>query len=190
MGLAETAYIILLVAVGLGRLVEMRISRRNRARMFSEGAARVAEPGFPWMIALHAAVLVGAGLEVVLLHRRLIPALAIAMGVLFVGSNVLRWWVIRALRGHWNVQVVDSARLGVITSGPYRWVRHPNYLAVFVELVSLPLIYTAWITAISAAVLHVLVLRARLAVEDRVLLANPAYREAMGGKPRFLPRLL
>jgi methyltransferase len=141
------------------------------------------------MVALHAGVMIGAGLEVVLLHRALIPALAIPMVILFMLSNALRWWVIHSLRGHWNVQVVDSARLGVVTAGPYKWVRHPNYVAVFAELVSLPLIYSAWITALAGAVCDAWVLHKRLAVEDAVLLANPAYRAAMGGKPRFFPRL-
>jgi methyltransferase len=142
------------------------------------------------MVALHAGVLIGAGAEVIFLHRPLIPALAIPMATLFVLSNAMRWWVIRTLRGHWNVQVVDSARLGVVTTGPYRWIRHPNYVAVFAELIALPLIYTAWITAVCAAVCHVWVLHERLAVEDPVLLADPAYRAAMGGKPKFFPRLI
>ncbi len=142
------------------------------------------------MVALHAGVLICAGAEVIVLHRPLIPALAIPMAILFALSNALRWWVIRTLRGHWNVQVVDSARLGVVTAGPYRWIRHPNYVAVFVELIALPLIYTAWVTAVCGALCHVWVLHERLAVEDPVLLADPAYRAAMGGKPRFLPGLL
>ncbi|HUK29802.1 MAG TPA: hypothetical protein VLV89_01735, partial [Candidatus Acidoferrum sp.] len=62
-------------------------------------------------------------------------------------------------------------------------------VAVFIELTSLPLIYTAWITALAGAVCDLWVLHHRLAVEDAVLLSNPAYRAAMGGKPRFFPRL-
>lgn len=174
---------------GAGRLAEMRLSRRNQRNMISKGASQVSEPHFHWMVALHAGVMIGAAIEVIVLHRPLIPALAIPMGILFLLSNALRWWVIRSLRGHWNVQVVDSARLGVVTSGPYRWIRHPNYVAVFVELVSLPLIYTAWITALVGAIFNAWVLHSRSAVEDAVLLANPAYRTAMAGKPRFFPRL-
>jgi methyltransferase len=188
-GVSQIEYLGLLAATGAGRLAELRISRRNQKQLASKGASRVAEPSFRWMVALHAGVLIGAGAEVIFLHRPLIPALAIAMAALFLLSNALRWWVIRSLRGHWNVQVVDSARLGVVTHGPFRWIRHPNYLAVFVELIALPLIYTAWITALSGAVFHLWVLRERLAVEDPMLLADPAYRAAMGQKPRFLPRL-
>ena len=189
MDVSQIAYLGLLTVAGAGRLAEMRLSRRNQRRMIARGASQISEPHFPWMVALHAGVIIGAGVEVIVMHRPLIPALAIPMFILFMLSNALRWWVIRSLRGHWNVQVVDSARLGVVTSGPYRWIRHPNYVAVFAELISLPLIYSAWITAIAGAVCDVLILQKRLAVEDAVLLANPAYRAAMGGKPRFFPRL-
>jgi len=115
--------------------------------------------------------------------------LAIPMAVLFLFATALRWWVIRTMGAHWNVEVMASGPLGVVTSGPFRWVRHPNYLAVSIELVALPLIHTAWITALVAAAGNAAVLRHRLRLEEPVLDANPAYRNAMAGKPRFLPKL-
>jgi methyltransferase len=84
---------------------------------------------------------------------------------------------------------MDSTRLGVITNGPFRYVRHPNYAAVFVEMIALPLIHTAWFTALIGAVAHVVVLTFRLSAEERVLFANPDYAAAMSAKPRFLPGL-
>jgi methyltransferase len=124
-----------------------------------------------------------------MLHRPFIPVLAIVMGTLFALANALRWWVIRTLGTHWNVQVMDSVSLGVITGGPFRLVRHPNYAAVFVELAALPLIHTAWITALVGSAGHAWVLSRRLAVEEAVLLRNADYRAAMAHKPRFVPRL-
>jgi methyltransferase len=185
---SRIAYVALLVVVGFGRFIELGISRRNQKRMIAEGAARVSEPNFQWMVLVHTVVLIGAGAEVIFLRRPFIPALAISMGILFLLSNALRWWVIRTLRSHWNVQVMNSASLGVVSTGPYHWVRHPNYVAVFVELISLPLIYTAWISAVVAAVGNGWVLHSRLAVEDRMLLSDAGYRAAMGNKPRFLPK--
>jgi methyltransferase len=175
--------------VGLLRLVEMRISRQHQKEMAVRGAAKVDEPKFCWMVLLHTAVLIGAALEVVFLKRPFLPWLAAPMFAIFIAANALRWWVIRSLGAHWNVQVVDSTRLGVVTSGPFRYVRHPNYAAVFSELLALPLIHTAWITAIAGAIAHIGVLAQRLSTEERVLLANPDYRAAMSGKPRFLPGL-
>ena len=188
MDLSRIAYIMLLVAVGACRLIEFRISRRNQKILLAKGASRVSEPRFQWMVFLHVIVLVGAGLEVIFLRRPLIPALAISMGILALLSGMLRWWVIRTLRSHWNVQIMNSARLGVVTSGPYRWVRHPNYAAVFVELIAVPLIYSAWISALVAAVGSGWVLYSRIEVEDRMLLSDSGYRGAMGHKPRFLPK--
>jgi methyltransferase len=179
----------LLLTVGLLRLVEMRISRRHQKEMATRGAAKVDEPKFRWMVLLHTAVLIGAALEVVFLKRPFLPWLAAPMFAIFIAANALRWWVIRSLGAHWNVQVVDSTRLGVVTSGPFRYVRHPNYAAVFSELLALPLIHTAWITATAGALAHIGVLAQRLSTEERVLLANPDYRAAMSGKPRFLPGL-
>jgi methyltransferase len=185
-----TAYLILLAVVGLGRLVEMRISRRRQRALTARGARRAPEPGFVLMVALHTGVLVASALEVLLLGRAFSPALGIPTFVAFVLANGLRWWVIATLGPHWNVQVMGSLeQLGVVTTGPYRWVRHPNYLAVFVELIALPLVHGAWLTAIVGAALHVLVLQRRLVLEEAVLAAHPSYQSAMGGKPRFLPRL-
>lgn len=181
------AFLGLLVAVALLRIVELQISRRHQKEMMARGAAKVDEPRFRWMVALHSAVLLGAALEVVLLKRPFLPALAAAMFVVFLGANCLRWWVIRTLGNHWNVQVMDSTSLGVVSSGPFRYVRHPNYAAVFSEMVALPLIHTAWITAVVGSLAHVAVLSQRLATEERVLLANPEYRATMSNKPRFIP---
>jgi methyltransferase len=184
-----TAYLVLLGVVGLGRLIELRISRRNQQKLEKQGVRKIAEPHFRWMVITHAGVLAGAATEVILLHRPLIPALAITMLVLFVLANALRWWVIRTLAGHWNVEVMASSRVGVVTAGPYRWVRHPNYVAVVVELFSIPMIHTALITALVGSLANLEILRRRVRVEDGMLMADPEYRATMGAKPAFIPGL-
>jgi methyltransferase len=189
MELSVIAYLVLLVVVALLRVYELRISRRHQQDMIARGASKVDEPRFRWMVVLHTGVLVGAACEVVFLHRPFIPILAAVCFVLFLASNAVRWWVIRTLGEHWNVQVMNSTRLGVITSGPFRYVRHPNYAAVFTEMLVLPLIHTAWITALAGSAAHVLVLSQRLATEEKVLFSDAHYRDAMSGKPRFLPGL-
>jgi len=183
------AYICLLVLVGIERLGEVAVSRRNQSKMRAQGAQKIREPHFPWLVAFHTVVLIAAGLEVLLLNRPLIPALAIAMLALFILSNLIRYWVIYLLADLWNIQIMDSGRIGIITSGPYRWVRHPNYVGVVLEVFSLPMIHTAWITAVAGTLGYFEILRRRIKIEDQVLMANPAYREAMGDKPKFFPRL-
>jgi len=188
MAVSAAAFIGLLIAVALLRGVELVISRRRQRALRSRGVQTADDPDFVWMVTLHTSILVGAALEVVLLHRPFILVLALAAGTLFVLANVVRWWVILTLGTHWNVRVMDSAGLGVVSNGPFRFVRHPNYAAVFVELAALPLIHTAWLTALFGSLAHAWVLARRLAVEESVLGKHPDYRRTMAHKPRFVPR--
>jgi methyltransferase len=189
MELSVIAYLALLLAVALLRIYELRISRRHQNEMVARGASKVADPRFRWMVLLHTGVLLGAACEVVFLHRPFYPVFAAVCFAVFLAANVVRWWVIRTLGQHWNVQVMDSTGMGIVSTGPFRYVRHPNYAAVFAEMLALPLIHCAWITAVAGSFVHILVLSERLATEERVLFADARYREAMSGKPRFLPGL-
>jgi methyltransferase len=186
--LSVEVYLGLLVLVGAGRLIEMRLSRRHQRALAARGVAVEREPVFGLMVALHTGVLAAAALEVILLRRAFVPALGVTALVLVVLANLLRWWVIAALGPQWNVRVMSSSAVsGVVSDGPFRFVRHPNYVAVFVELAALPLVHGAWLTALWGSLLHVLILRRRIALEERVLFADARYREVMGGKPRFVP---
>ena len=189
MGLSVYAFFFLLAAVAVLRLLELRVSRRNYLRMLADGAVPVSEPHFKWIVAVHTGVLIGAALEVIFLKRPLIPWLAATMFGLFIASNLLRLWVVLSLGQLWSVNVMDSSQLGIVTSGPFRFVRHPNYTGVVLEVISLPLIYSAWITALGAALGYVYALSRRVHAEEKVLTANPEYRAAMGHKPRFVPGL-
>lgn len=189
MELSVRVYLGLLIVVALLRIYELQISRMHQRQMVAHGASKIADPRFRWMVLVHIGVLLGAALEVVFLHR---PFYAVFAGVcfaVFVAANIVRWWVIRTLGEHWNVQVMNSTSMGVVTTGPFRYVRHPNYAAVFAEMLVLPLIHCAWITAIAGSAAHVVVLAQRLGTEERVLFSDARYREAMSGKPRFLPGL-
>src|SRR5207253_6217024 len=124
-------YVALLAAVGAGRLVEMRLSRRNQRALRARGAALADEPGFRWMVALHIGVLAGAAVEVVAVHRPFVPAVGVPALALFAAANLLRWWVIATLGPHWNVRVMGSTALGGVAGGPSRWSGDPAYLPLF-----------------------------------------------------------
>jgi len=186
---ASTIFFLVLVgAVGGCRIVELRLSRRHQRELAAGGAAVLPEAVFPAMVALHTGILAAAVLETLLLGRPFIGALAIPAVALVVLANALRFWVIATLGMQWNVRVVASTpSLGVVTRGPYRFVRHPNYVAVFVELAALPLVHGAYLTAIAGALLHVAVLYRRIGLEESVLMADESYRRAFAAKPRFVP---
>jgi methyltransferase len=100
----------------------------------------------------------------------------------------VRYWAIRTLGASWNARaVVDPAR-GFVARGPYRFVRHPNYLAMLVECLSIPLVLGAWRSALVLNLLHAWVLARRIRAEERLLFALPGYAETMGTKGRLLPR--
>jgi methyltransferase len=179
----------LCAAVGAGRLIEMTISRRHQRALAAKGAAPLPEPVFGAMVALHTCVIAGAASEVLLLHRPYVAAVGIPALALVLLANLLRLWVIATLGVHWNVRVVRSMPLGVVTAGPYRFVRHPNYVAVFVELLALPLVHGAYLTAAAGALLHLLILRRRVALEESVLMSDESYRRAFADKPRFVPSI-
>jgi methyltransferase len=188
--MSSTAFFLCLcAAVGACRLVEMTISRRHQRALGAQGAALIPEPIFGAMVALHSGVVAGAALEVLALHRPYVAAVGLPALAVVVLANLLRFWVIATLGVHWNVRVVRSMPLGVVTAGPYRFVRHPNYVAVFFELLALPLVHGAYLTAAAGTLLHLLILRRRVSLEESVLMADEGYRRAFADKPRFVPFL-
>ncbi|HLH44840.1 MAG TPA: isoprenylcysteine carboxylmethyltransferase family protein [Bryobacteraceae bacterium] len=183
-------YAALAAAVAADRLGEFAYSRRNQRRLAERGARPVRDPVFAGMVLLQVSYLCGAPLEVVLLHRRFLPWLGFPALAVLIAANALRVWAMLALSVHWNMQIMASQSLGAASSGPYRWIRHPNYVAIFLEVAALPLAHTAWLTATVATMAHIALLKRRIAAEEEVLMSDPGYVRQMGGKPRFIPFLV
>jgi methyltransferase len=166
---SEVLYVVLVAAVGLERVAELVVSRRNAAWALAHGGRESGRGHYPAMVVLHTALLVGAVVEVVVLDRGFHPLLGWTMLALVVGSQALRWWCIRTLGHQWNTRVVVVPGAGRVAHGPYRWFAHPNYVAVVVEGVALPLVHTAWVTALVFTVLNAALLTVRLRAEERAL---------------------
>jgi methyltransferase len=181
----SVAYYALLGLVAAERGFELWLSRRNAARAFARGGIEAGREHFAWMRALHAAFLVSCALEPLLFERSL--ALAAPMFVVALAAQALRYWAIATLGERWNVRVILVPGEPVVTSGPYRWLRHPNYAAVVIELFALPLIHGAWLTAAVFGALNAWLLRERIRVEERALAAHCAFDTRLGDRPRLLP---
>jgi methyltransferase len=162
-------YLLLILAVGVERIAELIVARRNLARSLARGGHEVGFAQYPFMVALHAGLLAGAVAEVWFGDRPFLPWLGWPMLAVVVAAQGLRWWCIRTLGSHWNTRIVVVPGAPRITSGPYRWLRHPNYVAVVAEGVALPLVHTAWITALTFTVLNAALLTVRIRVEDAAL---------------------
>jgi methyltransferase len=116
---------------------------------------------------LHTGLLVACLVEAA--HREFLPALGWPMLAVVLAAQALRWWCIATLGRQWNTRVVVVPGGGRVTGGPYRYLRHPNYVAVVVEGIALPLVHTAWITALVFTALNAALLRTRITVENRAL---------------------
>lgn len=181
-------YFALLLGFAFLRVTELVVSQRHQSQLLAEGGRRVAEPTYLLMVAVHAGLFLGGAAEVWWLDRAFIPLLGWMMLFLLAGCVTGRVWVWRSLGAQWNTQVVASTR-PIVDTGPYRYVRHPNYTIVIIEMFALPLTHTAYLTAFACSVMNAIVLRARIQLEEAVLLSRPDYAVKMAGKPRFLPAL-
>lgn len=165
-----TAYVVLVAAVALERLAELVVSVRHARWAFNRGGVEYGARHYPVISGLHAAFLVACVLEVVVADRPFLPWLGWPMLALVVAAQALRWWCVATLGRQWNTRVIVVPGVPLVTSGPYRWIRHPNYAAVVVEAAALPLVHSAWLTALVFTLANaVLLLGVRIPVEERAL---------------------
>jgi methyltransferase len=180
-------FTLLVAAVAVERLVELRIARRNLERLLARGGVEAAPGHYRWMVLLHTAFLLAAPLEVWLLDRPFLPALALPMLALVALAAALRFWVIATLGGRWTTRIVTLPGAPPVAGGPYRFLRHPNYLAVVVEMFALPLVHTAWLTALLFSAGNAAVLAVRIREEEAALARASNEGEVFAGRSRLLP---
>lgn len=162
-------YLLLIGAVAVERLAEVVVAERNRAWSRAHGGAEFGNRHYPAMVALHAGLLAGCLAEPLALHRPFVPGLGWPMLTIVLAAQVLRWWCIATLKHQWNTRVIVVPGAEGVTGGPYRLVPHPNYVAVIAEGFALPLVHTAWITALVFSILNAILLRTRIDVENTAL---------------------
>ncbi|MGB3736529.1 MAG: isoprenylcysteine carboxylmethyltransferase family protein [Ilumatobacter sp.] len=166
---------ITVAGVALQRLGELAWSKRNERRLRSRGAIEYGQSHYPAMVALHVGWLASTLLEARRSDRPRrrsggapTPVRVVAL-VVFVMAQPLRYWAITSLGDRWSTRVLIPPDEGAVTTGPYRWLDHPNYVAVVAEIAAAPLMLGAWRTATWATVANADVLRRRLRVERSAL---------------------
>ncbi|GAA2403749.1 isoprenylcysteine carboxylmethyltransferase family protein [Streptomyces glaucosporus] len=159
----------LVLAVGAERVAELAVARRNARWSAARGGIEYGRGHYPAMVALHAALLAGAPVEVWAAGRSFEPALGWPMLAVVLGAQALRWWCVTTLGPRWNTRVIVVPGLPPVARGPYRLLRHPNYAAVAAEGAALPLMHGAWATAAAFTVLNAALLAVRVRCEDAAL---------------------
>jgi methyltransferase len=162
-------YYLLILAIGIERLIELIVSKRNARWAFAQGGKEFGHNHYPVMVMLHIALLLGCVIEVWALHRPFTAWLGWPMLALVALSQALRWWCVTTLGRQWNTLVIVVPQAPLVRRGPYRWLHHPNYVAVVAEGVALPLVHTAWLTAACFTLANALLLTVRIRVENKAL---------------------
>ena len=159
-------YIFLIVQ----RLVELAIAKRHAVSAFADGGYEVGQKHYKWMVSLH--VLFFIGLLVESLSNSLATGVWFDLWFgIFVAAQLGRYWVIGTLGRYWNTRIIIIPGMRPVMSGPYRFFRHPNYVIVVIELIAIPLMFDAYITALLASLLNAAVLRVRIRAENATLAA-------------------
>lgn len=169
------------------RLAELRVSRRNFRSLMADGGLEVGAKDYPWMVALHGAFLTSCLVEAWWYSPPLRWSWDLPMALLLVSAQALRLWSLSALGRRWTTRIVVVPGEKMVVAGPYRWIRHPNYLAVIVEIFALPMLLGAWRTAIFFSLANAWVLARRIRSEERALDALTDYHSTMKARPRMLP---
>jgi methyltransferase len=162
-------YYLFILAVGAERLVELAVARRNAAWSIAHGGKEFGRDHYPAMVSVHTLLLVSCIVEVWSQNRPFVPWLGWPMIVLVVLSTVVRWSCVAVLGKHWNPRLIVIPGAPLVRRGPYRWLHHPNYTAVALEVAALPLVHSAWLTAIVFSIANALVLNVRIRAENAAL---------------------
>jgi methyltransferase len=166
---SQVAYAGLIGLVICERIAELVVARRNSRRAFAAGGVEYGRGHYPPMVVLHTGLLAGCLVEPWLASRPFVPWLGWpALGVVLACQGV-RWWCVATLGWRWNTRIIVVPGMPLVTTGPYRWMKHPNYAAVVAEGVALPLVHTAWVTAVTFTALNAVLIRHRIAVETAAL---------------------
>lgn len=181
---AQVASFGLFALVGLERVAELWLSHRHAARAFARGGRETGQRHYRVMTVFHAGFLASCVAETWLRGASTFSWLALT-GV--VAAQALRWWAIATLGDRWNTRVIVVPGDAPVTNGPYRYLRHPNYVAVVVELACLPLVAGAWVTAIVFSLGNLALLAVRIRTEEQAL--GREWAAAFAGRRRFFPEV-
>ena len=155
--------------IALQRLLELRLSRSHEIALRAKGAYEHGAAGhYPLIVALHTAWLLSTLVEGWLRGAELSPLWPLWMA-LFLGGQALRYWAILSLGEHWTTRVMVLPGAPLVGCGPYKYLSHPNYLAVVLEIFAASLVFGAWITASVFTLLNAGMLLVRVRVEERAL---------------------
>jgi len=164
-------FIIFYILLVVQRLVELRLAKNNEQNVREKGAVEYDAKGYKYIVLLHTGFFISLLVEKIFLNREF-NIFSIIFFIVFILTQLLRYWAISSLGKYWNTKILVVPDLNLITKGPYKYLRHPNYIAVIIEIAVIPLIFSCYITSVVFTLLNLIVLRRRIRIEEQALNIN------------------
>jgi methyltransferase len=183
--LMTLVYIMISIVI-IQRLVEMKIANKNASWIKRRGGYEVGRTHYKYIIAVHTFFFLVLFIEIYVMGLS-ISTWSILPFAVFLIAQLGRVWALSSLGRFWNTRIMILPGAKVVAKGPYRYMRHPNYVIVVTEIVALPLIFQAYVTAILFTILNAIVLYVRIKAEEEALEAVTDYKEIFHRRHRFVP---
>lgn len=180
-------YVYFLALSALEILGETWISARNSRALLQRGAVEIAPALLSIMTLLYGLMYFGSMVEYFFVPRNISLGWAVIFASLYGLAKIIKFWAIASLGSYWTMRVLILPKSEVVTAGPYKWIRHPNYVAVLMEIAATTLIGKSFYTFLVVIVLFSVTLVFRIRQEEAALEKYSDYRGRMGMRRRFLP---
>jgi methyltransferase len=179
-------FYLFLIIIIVQRVSELFIARRNETYMKSMGGEEHGRDHYPLIVAVHLLFLLSFTIEVIVFNKEVSPLWMMILPIILI-TQIIRYWAVFSLGPFWNTKIIIVPDLEVVAKGPYRFMRHPNYLVVAVEILFLPIFFQAYATAILFTVLNAAILTIRISAEEKALMQHTDYKKSFINKRRFIP---
>lgn len=170
----------------LQRIAELGIARKNEKWMKANGGFEVGGEHYKYIVMVHILFFISLIMEVSFLNKAT-SSLWIVFLLFFTLAQGLRVWSLLSLGKFWNTKIIIMPNVNIISSGPYKFIRHPNYLVVVIELLVVPLMFNAYFTAVIFTLLNMVVLSIRIPIEEKALIRETNYKAVFHQRARFAP---
>lgn len=167
--------VVIFTVVILQRLAELWIAKKNERYLKSKGAIEFGSEHYKWFIIVHFAFFITLIFEMTLIGH-IAPTINPFLLILFIMTQIIRVWCLTSLGVYWNTKIIILPNRSLVKTGPYKYVNHPNYIIVGIELCTIPLLFGAYVTALIFPLIHILLLTVRIPLENKALHAVSSQR--------------
>lgn len=177
-------FLIFLSIIILQRLFELIVARRNEKWMKEQGAVEYGQEHYPIMVMMHSLFFAAFCMEVIVFKKHISPVWPMLLSI-FIATQAIRIWALSSLGKYWNTKIIVLPSTTIVKKGPYKYLRHPNYTIVILEILVIPMLFQAYWTAVIFTILNVWMLSVRIPLEEKALMNETNYMEQFKEISRF-----